>query len=95
MENNEEIRVIHAAQAQEGQSSSAGASGDVDYHFVCFVHANGRLYELDGMKGAPVDHGATNEGSLLADAAQVVKTEFFAKREDMNDFALLALGPAA
>jgi hypothetical protein len=32
---------------------------------------------------------------ILTLKRQVVKTEFFAKREDMNDFALLALGPAA
>ncbi|CAF0829808.1 unnamed protein product [Brachionus calyciflorus] len=27
------------------------------FHFICFVPINGRLYELDGLKPYPVDHG--------------------------------------
>ena len=94
LESNEAIRAVHAAQAQEGQTSSAGASDDVDFHFVCFVHSGGRLYELDGLKGAPVDHGPTDETSLLSNAAKVIKAEFIEKRPDLVNFALLALGPS-
>lgn len=33
------------------------------YHFVCFVPINGHLFELDGLKPYPTDHGpwATDE----------------------------------
>jgi hypothetical protein len=51
LEADETIRSVHAAQAQEGQTDAAGASDDVDYHFVCFVHTGGKLWELDGLKG--------------------------------------------
>lgn len=27
------------------------------FHFVAFIPANGRLYELDGLQPAPIDHG--------------------------------------
>lgn len=27
------------------------------YHFVCFVPINGHLFELDGLKPYPTDHG--------------------------------------
>lgn len=36
------------------------ASGAEIFHFICFVPINGRLYELDGLKPFPVDHGPFN-----------------------------------
>lgn len=48
---------------------SLGAfAGDVDFHFVCFVHSGGRLFELDGLKAAPINRGPTTPDSLLKDA---------------------------
>lgn len=35
-------------------------SGQEIFHFICFVPINGRLYELDGLKPFPVDHGPLN-----------------------------------
>jgi hypothetical protein len=37
-------------------SSSANSNSEI-FHFICFVPINGRLYELDGLKPYPVDHG--------------------------------------
>eukprot|EP00277_Geminigera_cryophila_P011365 CAMPEP_0179450592 /NCGR_PEP_ID=MMETSP0799-20121207/34587_1 /TAXON_ID=46947 /ORGANISM="Geminigera cryophila, Strain CCMP2564" /LENGTH=233 /DNA_ID=CAMNT_0021244887 /DNA_START=182 /DNA_END=883 /DNA_ORIENTATION=+ len=91
LEKHEGIRAVHCAQAQEGQTQSHTEA--VDHHFVCFVHSGGRLLELDGLKGAPVDRGPTNQDSLLVDAAEVVKAEFFAKNPDAK-YILLALGPS-
>lgn len=34
-------------------------------HFVCFVHRDGRLYELDGRKAGALDHGPTSPETLL------------------------------
>lgn len=43
-------------------SSLSNTSGQITinseiFHFICFVPINGRLYELDGLKPYPVDHG--------------------------------------
>ena len=37
----------------------------MNLHFVALVHHGGRLWELDGRKPFPIDHGPTSEASLL------------------------------
>jgi hypothetical protein len=37
-------------------SGTAIASNEI-FHFICFLPINDRLYELDGLKPYPVDHG--------------------------------------
>jgi hypothetical protein len=38
---------------------------DVDLHFIAFVQKDGNLYELDGAKPYPINHGATGDDNLL------------------------------
>ena len=38
-------------------TSSAASNSHEIFHFICFIPINGRLYELDGLKPYPVDHG--------------------------------------
>lgn len=33
------------------------AEEEVEEHFIAFIEKNGKLYELDGCKKCPVDHG--------------------------------------
>ncbi len=40
-------------------SSTSNTSNEI-FHFICFVPINGRLYELDGLKPYPIDHGPIN-----------------------------------
>lgn len=49
--------------ASSSANGSSSSSGNEIFHFICFVPINGRLYELDGLKPYPVDHG-----SLFIDA---------------------------
>ena len=50
-----------------------------------------RLWELDGCKAFPIDHGPTSPATLLRDAACVARA-FMASTESLN-FTLLALAP--
>lgn len=54
----------HTKQRQEksnGVSSGQRTSGDT-FHFVCFLPIDGHLYELDGLKPYPMNHGKLKEG---------------------------------
>jgi hypothetical protein len=39
-------------------SSNPAPTNSEIFHFICFVPINGRLYELDGLKPYPIDHGS-------------------------------------
>jgi ubiquitin carboxyl-terminal hydrolase L3 len=64
--------------AEEAHASvvSAGQSAVVDdtyLHFVALVEKGGNLYELDGRKETPINHGPTTQDTFLNDAVRVVK----------------------
>lgn len=42
--------------------------GKSENHFICFVHSGGHLYELDGLKAAPINRGPSSPETLLKDA---------------------------
>ncbi|CAE7255346.1 uch1, partial [Symbiodinium necroappetens] len=60
------------ASAQGGQTSAPQADADVDAHFICFVEKDGELFELDGNKAFPINHGPTG-GDLLGAACKTIK----------------------
>ncbi len=49
----------------------AGKDDDV-FHFVSYVPVGGRLYELDGMREGPLDHGAAEAGPKWLEAARPI-----------------------
>ncbi|XP_014225615.1 ubiquitin carboxyl-terminal hydrolase calypso [Trichogramma pretiosum] len=54
--------------------SSARSTGET-FHFVSYVPINGRLFELDGLKPYPVDHGLWSEDEEWTDKFKRVITE--------------------
>ncbi|KAG8452242.1 hypothetical protein GDO86_004151 [Hymenochirus boettgeri] len=74
LEKDENLRVTHESSAHEGQSEAPSIDDKVDLHFVAFAHLNGHLYELDGRKPFPINHGQTNDDTFLEDAIEVCKT---------------------
>lgn len=48
--------------AQQGVTAAPSADEEVDLHFIAFVHRDGCLYELDGRKAGPINHGASRCG---------------------------------
>jgi ubiquitin carboxyl-terminal hydrolase L3 len=91
LEADEEVEVAHESTAAEGQSEVVQ---DVNTHFVAFVHKDGHLYELDGRKKTPVNHGPSSKETLLQDATKVIR-EFMARDPEEVRFALTALAPVA
>lgn len=90
LEKSEGIIQAHIELAQEGQTNTPSAEDPVNHHFITFVHKDGFLYELDGRKAFPVNHGPTTPDSLLEDAAKVCK-EFMARDPNEVRFTVLAL----
>ncbi|NP_001088200.1 ubiquitin C-terminal hydrolase L3 L homeolog [Xenopus laevis] len=93
LEKDESIRVTHESSAQEGQSEAPSIDVKVDLHFVAFVHVKGNLYELDGRKPFPVNHGQTNEETLFEDAIEVCR-KFMLRDPDELRFTVVAFSKA-
>ena len=94
LESDEQIETIHSAAAVEGQTEAPPEDEEVNTHFVCFTCVDGCLYELDGRKAFPVNHGAVAEGGLLEAATGVVK-QFMVRDPDEVRFTIIALAATA
>merc|ERR1712112_703054 len=75
LSNSDQIRSVHNSFARqtlfEFDSKKAEKDDDV-FHFVSFVPIDGRVYELDGLKAGPIDHGAVPQGQDWTDAVRPV-----------------------
>lgn len=90
LEKCEGIINAHKELAQEGQTNTPSAEEPVNHHFIAFVHKDGNLYELDGRKAFPVNHGPTTPDTLLEDASKICK-EFMARDPTEVRFTVVAL----
>lgn len=93
LEADENISEAHEACAQEGQTETPSAEEHVDLHFVAIVHKDGCLYELDGRKSFPINHGKTTRDTFLQDAAEVCK-EYMKRDPATLNFTVVALSNA-
>ncbi|XP_055589520.1 ubiquitin carboxyl-terminal hydrolase-like isoform X2 [Uranotaenia lowii] len=87
------IREIHQVLATEGQTAAPHPDDEVYHHFIAFVHAEGRLYELDGSKRrGPIEHGPTTPENLLHDAVAVCK-QYIERDPGEVGFSMMGLVP--
>ncbi|KAI8869431.1 ubiquitin carboxyl-terminal esterase L3 [Ramicandelaber brevisporus] len=92
------IASVHARSAYDGQTLPPDAEDEVDFHFVCFVEKNDKLFELDGRFDKPIDHGKIEGGNdengsgLLKAAAKIAK-QYMQRDPDNLNFTLTALAP--
>jgi ubiquitin carboxyl-terminal hydrolase L3 len=95
LEGDSRIANLHdqATSSDSNQTGRGSLEDNVETHFIALVHRNGTLYELDGRKSGPVDHGPTTPSGLLHDACRVVR-EFMDRDPGELRFTLLALAPA-
>ena len=85
-----EIEVVHSDAASQGQSEQKAAHEDVDTHFICFVDVDGHLYEYDGRKHAPINHGECSRENLLPVACTVIQ-QFMDRDPGEMRFTIVAL----
>jgi ubiquitin carboxyl-terminal hydrolase L3 len=57
----------------------------------CNSHVDGNLYELDGRKRFPINHGPSTPDTLLADACAVVQ-QFMDRDPGEMRFTIVAFG---
>ncbi|KAK9805650.1 hypothetical protein WJX72_010011 [[Myrmecia] bisecta] len=84
-----DIDKAHKAAAQEGDTTPPALDEVVDLHFVALVHQSGCLFELDGRKAFPINHGPSTPDTLFKDAIAVVRK--FMSTTDSVNFNLIAL----
>ncbi|KAJ3104165.1 ATP-binding cassette sub- A member 1 [Phlyctochytrium bullatum] len=61
LEGNEELARLHDESSHEGQTAAPDPADEVDLHFVALVKVDGEIYELDGNKPFPINHGPTDD----------------------------------
>ena len=94
LEDDNKIAALHeeATSSETNQTSRGNVEDRVLTHFVALVHVDGHLYELDGRKEGPVQHGTTSPTTLLQDSCRVVK-KFMERDPGELRFTILALAP--
>ncbi|KAL9039953.1 MAG: hypothetical protein Q9214_004671 [Letrouitia sp. 1 TL-2023] len=94
LENSETLESAYRKVALQGDSAvPENAEDEVDYHYVSFVKSstNGHIYELDGDRKGPIDHGHTAGDLLDEDGLKIVR-RFIHREQGANlNFSLLAL----
>ena len=97
VENCGEIESAYRTVALQGDLDvPENAEDDVDFHYVCFVKSSksGHMYELDGDRKGPIDHGALGSGDVLSSGGLDIIRKFISREAGANvNFSLLALVP--
>lgn len=69
----ETIASAHETASVEGQTEAPAASDSVEYHFISIIHYDNVIYEMDGRKGGPINHGPTTKSTFLKDSIHVIR----------------------
>ena len=81
------LKEVHSIAVQEGQSC---VQDEVDTHFIAFVLKDNHIYELDGCKFAPINHGESTQEEFLPNTCQLIKG-FMDRDPEEIKFSLMVL----
>lgn len=79
------------AQSTEASTRCPDRTERLNAHFITFVNVEDSLYELDGRKAFPINHGKTSKASFLKDAATVIREKFMKLDPENGMFNVMAL----
>ena len=91
-----ELKNHYLKAAKDGDSQAPdNAEDEVDFHYTCFVKANGRLLELDGDLSGPVDLGELNDDEDVVSETALAPIKRFMQTNGGENicFSMLALVP--
>jgi len=93
LSNSEPIRAVHNSFSHqtlfEFDAKKADKDDDV-FHFVSYIPIDGRIYELDGLKEGPIDHGAAGE-NWTETVRPIIEARMQKYKEGEIHFNLLAM----
>jgi len=80
-----------AQDRSENQTSAPERNQSVNAHFIAFICKDDCLYELDGRKQFPINHGKSSDKEFVYDAAKVIKEKFMGLVPNNPNFNMIAL----
>ena len=95
LEADEEIEKLHdesTSNTELNQTSRGEIDDKIITHFVSIVNVKNKIYELDGRKESPIEHGSTTDDRFIYDGMKVVK-KFMDRDPNEMRFTILALVP--
>lgn len=84
------VEKAHKEAVHQGETQ---VSSRVTTHFIAFVEVDGCLYELDGGKSAPINHGKCRSNELLSKACNTIQ-QFMDRDPTEMRFTIMALANA-
>eukprot|EP01090_Pellita_catalonica_P002671 TRINITY_DN12243_c0_g1_i2.p1 TRINITY_DN12243_c0_g1~~TRINITY_DN12243_c0_g1_i2.p1 ORF type:complete len:242 (-),score=47.02 TRINITY_DN12243_c0_g1_i2:531-1256(-) len=87
------LEQISSQAARTGQTAAPDAEDKTSFHFICFSSVGGELYELDGVRLQPINHGACPKSELLSKAMSIIKKNWVDKNPNELRFSVITLGP--
>lgn len=90
LESSTDISHVHESTAHAGQTAAPDIDAENDFHFVAFVHKNGKLLQLDGRLDGVIEHGASGPSTFLQDAASTC-IKIMGQIPDCVNFTAVAL----
>ncbi|KAI8374502.1 uncharacterized protein BYT42DRAFT_406984 [Radiomyces spectabilis] len=88
LENSKELAKVHQLAANDGQTQAPSLDEDINLHFICFVDVDQHLYELDGRKLFPINHGKCTD--LVEGAVKFMK-QYMERDPDQSNYSAIAL----
>lgn len=89
--NNHTIEQLHHKYSIQGDTEVVN---DVDVHYNAFIRHQSHIYELDGTKHQPIDHGTLDnddDSIFLQNVINIIKTQFIDNDPDNIRFSIQAL----